>query len=463
MARPKRFSRLRRGVSKVTSASKRILRRKSKSNNGSSAVTSVAQSVASRPSRKRRVVITGIGAITVLGLNTLDTWNNLVAGKSGISRISFFDASHLPVQIAGEVHGFDPLKYVEAKEVRRMARCSQFAVAAAQEAIENSGLRIGSDIRNDRIGVVMGTALGGYEMSETGSQDYYKFGYKRGNPFALPAALPNAPGHHISTQFGLKGPLSTVVAACASGTQAIGDAAELIRRGKATAALAGGVEAVVNETAIAAFSKLRVLSSSNNETPELAQRPFDVTRDGFAYSEGSVVMMLEDYEFARARGATMVAEVLGMGVSSDAYHIAIPDPEAGGPIRAMQWALEDSHLALHEIDYINAHGSATPTNDALETTAIKQIFGERAYDIPITSTKSMTGHAMGAAGAIEALSTVMTIKHGIIPPTINLNTPDPACDLDYVPNVAREKEVNIALSNSFGLGGQNATLAFSKV
>jgi beta-ketoacyl-acyl-carrier-protein synthase II len=414
-------------------------------------------------SKKRRVVITGIGAITVLGLNALDTWTNLLAGKSGIGRITSFDASHLPVQIAGEVKGFDPLQYVEAKEARRMARCSQFAVASAQEAIENSGLRIGSDVKHDRVGVVMGTALGGYEMSETGSQEYYKLGYKRSNPFSLPAALPNAPGHHVSTQFSLKGPLSTVVAACASGTQAIGEAAELIRRDKAIAILAGGVEAVVIETAIAAFSKMRVLSTSNNDAPELAQKPFDVNRDGFAYSEGCTVMMLEDYDFARARGANIIAEVLGMGVSSDAYHIAIPDPDAGGPIRSMTWALQDAGLAPHHIEYINAHGSATPTNDMLETAAIKQVFGERAYDIPVTSTKSMVGHAMGAAGAIEALSTVLTIKHSIIPPTINLHTPDPACDLDYVPNIARVKEVNLVMSNSFGLGGQNATLVLGKV
>jgi beta-ketoacyl-acyl-carrier-protein synthase II len=414
-------------------------------------------------SRKKRVVITGIGAITVLGLNTMDTWANLVAGKSGISRISSFDASILTVQIAGEVKSFDPLKFIEAKEARRMARCSHFAVAAAQEAIDNSGLRIGKDVKADRIGVVMGTALGGYEMSEAGSREYWESGFKRGNPFALPAALPNAPGHHISTHFGLKGPLSTVVAACASGTQAIGDAADLIRRGKAKAFLAGGVEAVVIHTAIAAFAKLRVLSQTNNDTPEKAQRPFDSTRDGFAYSEGCVVMMLEDYDFAKARGAQPIAEVLGMGVSSDAYHIAIPDPTASGAVRAMTWALEDAGLSINEIDYINAHGSGTQANDTLETAAIKQVFGERAYDVPVTSTKSMVGHAMGGAGAIEALSTVLTIKHGIIPPTINLHTPDPDCDLDYVPNTAREKKVNIALSNSFGLGGQNATIAFGAV
>jgi len=423
---------------------------------------SVPHVITAGPNKRRRIVITGIGAITVLGLNLVDTWNNLIIGRSGIGPITQFDPAHLPVRIAGEVKGFDPLNYFDIKDLRRMARCSQFAVAAAREAIEHSGLRIGKDLKADRIGVVMGTALGGYEMSEGGSREYYQYGYKRVNPFALPAALPNAPAHHISTFFGLKGVLSTVVAACASGTQAIGDAAEMIRLGKADAVLAGGVEAVLTETAIAAFAKMRVLSTLN-EQPELAQRPFDLTRDGFAYSEGCAVMMLEDYERAKARGATIYAEVLGMGVSSDAYHIAIPDPSAGGAIRAMQWALQDAGLAPHHVDYINAHGSATQTNDALETAAIKHVFGEHAYDIPVTSTKSMVGHAMGAAGAIEALSTIMTIKTGIIPPTINLHHPDPACDLDYVPHRARLKEVIYAISNSFGLGGQNATIAFGKV
>lgn len=460
MARPKRFSSLRRGLGRFTSAGKRVLRRGNKADTTEAYAQAYAH--ASGGSKKRRVVITGIGAITVLGLNTIDTWNNLVAGRSGIGVITQFDASNLPVRIAGEVKGFDPLRYIEAKEARRMARCSHFAVAAAQEAIEQSGLRIGKDVKDDRIGIVMGTALGGYEMSENGSREYYQYGYKRSNPFALPAALPNAPGHHISTQFGLKGPLSTVVAACASGTQAIGDGAEMIRKGKADAVLAGGVEAVVIETAIVAFSKMRVLSTLN-EQPELAQRPFDIKRDGFAYSEGCVVMMLEDYDRAKARGAHLFAEVLGMGVSSDAYHIAIPDPSAGGAIRAMTWALGDAGLTRHAIDYINAHGSATQTNDILETTAVKHVFGERAYDIPVTSTKSMVGHAMGAAGAIEALSTILTIEHGIIPPTINLHNPDPACDLDYVPNVARKRNVNLAISNSFGLGGQNATIVFGKV
>ncbi len=455
MASTKRFAGLKGGLRKLVSFASRKMRRR----RGMDGAPHVH---VPQPDRRRRVVITGIGAITVLGLNTMDTWNGLILGRSGIGPITQFDASQLPVRIAGEVKGFDPTRYVEPKEARRMARCSQFAIAAAQEALERSGLRIGKDVATDRMGVVMGTALGGYEMSDNGTQEYRRLGWRRASPFALPAALPNAPGHHISTRFGAKGPLSTVVAACASGTQAIGEAAEMIRNGKMDAAFAGGVEATVIEPAIVAFTAMRVLST-HNEEPEKAQRPFDATRDGFVYSEGCVVMILEEYERAKARGADIYAEVLGMGVSSDAHHIAIPDPTGSGAIRAMQWALEDAGLTPDQVDYINAHGSATPTNDVLETMAIKQVFGERAYDIPVTSTKSMVGHAMGAAGAIEALSTVLTIRYGIIPPTINLHTPDPQCDLDYVPNVARQKEVVYAISNSFGLGGQNATLALGKV
>jgi beta-ketoacyl-acyl-carrier-protein synthase II len=458
MARPKRFSKLSGGIKRVASYTTNKVLRRDKRRAAQYVTTN-----ASGEAKKRRVVITGIGAITVLGLNTMDTWNGLITGRSGIGPITQFDASQLPVRIAGEVKGFEATRYIEPKEARRMARCSHFAIAAGQEAMDRSGLRIGKDVSPDRTGVVMGTALGGYEMADNGLQEYRRLGLRKANPFALPASLPNAPGHHISTFFGAKGPLSTVVAACASGTQAIGEAAELIRNGKIDAAFAGGVEATVIEPAIVAFYIMRVLSSKYNDTPQLAQRPFDATRDGFCYSEGCVVMMLEEYERAKARGADMIAEVLGVGVSSDAHHIAIPDPTGSGAIRAMQWAIEDAGIGASDVKYINAHGSATSTNDTLETAAIKHVFGERAYDIPVSSTKSMTGHAMGAAGAIEALSTALTVRYGIIPPTINLNTPDPTCDLDYVPNVARNKEVNFAISNSFGLGGQNATLAFGKI
>lgn len=344
-----------------------------------------------------------------------------------------------------------------------MARCSHFAIAAAQEAYDDSGLQVGKDVRPDRVGVVMGTALGGFEMSHSGMVELQTFGYRRMNPFSLPAALPNAPGHHISTRFGAKGPLCTVVAACASGTQSIGDAAEMIRRGKIDAAFAGGVEATVIDGAIAAFSLMRVLSTKHNDDPAHAARPFDLTRDGFCFAEGCVVLMLEDYERAKARGARMYAEYLGMGVSSDAHHIAIPDPEGAGVIRAMRWALEDAHVGPQEIDYINAHGSGTPTGDPIETMAIKAVLGEHAYAIPVSSTKSIVGHAMGASGSIEALSTILSLKESIIPPTINLNTPDPECDLDYVPNVARRAKVTIAMSNSIGLGGQNAAIVLGKI
>jgi beta-ketoacyl-acyl-carrier-protein synthase II len=404
-----------------------------------------------------------MGAITVMGLSVDETWSGLVAGKSGITRITQFNADEFVVRIAGEVKGFDPSLHVEPKEARRMSRCSQFSVAAAKEVIADSGLRIGADVANERVGVVMGTAMGGFEMSDGGMVEFRKHNFKRGNMFALSAALPNAPAFHISTQHAAKGPLSTVVAACASGTQSIGDAADMIRLGKADAMFAGGVEAAIVEGAIASFTLMKVLSASGNDAPELAQRPFDSTRDGFVLSEGCVVFMLEDLELARARGAKIYAEVMGMGVSSDAHHIAIPDPTGGGAIRSMQWALRDAGVEASAIQYINAHGSATPTNDALETSAIKQVFGERSYDIPVTSTKSMAGHAMGASGALEALSTIKTMQHGMLAPTINLASPDPSCDLDYVPNVARAKAVDFALSNSFGLGGQNASIVFGKV
>jgi len=454
MARSKRFSSLRTSVRKVaTFAGNKFRDARERRSDRQRAPDQF----------NRRVVVTGLGAITVLGLDVATTWAGLVAGRSGIGPITQFDASELPVRIAGEVKGFDPLKYSEPKEARRMARVSHFAVAAAQEAMNDSGLQIGKDVRPDRVGVVMGTALGGFEMSHSGMQELHTMGYRRVNPFALPAALPNAPGHHISTRFGAKGPLSTVVAACASGTQSIGDAAEMIRRGKVDAAFAGGVEATVIDGAIAAFSLMRVLSTKHNDDPARAGRPFDATRDGFCFAEGCVVLMLEDYDMARARGAKIYAEYLGMGVSSDAHHIAIPDPDGAGVIRAMTWALDDAHLRPHEIDYINAHGSGTIAGDPIETMAIKTVLGGHAYSVAVSSTKSMVGHAMGASGSIEALSTLLTIRDSIIPPTINLNTPDPECDLDYVPNIARKADVNIALSNSIGLGGQNATIAFGKV
>ncbi len=454
MAKQKRFARVRSGFGRIaTAARERIDRRRETPH----------IYVRSGMHTPRRAVITGMGAITVLGHTVADTWQGLVDGRSGISKITSFDVTNLPVKIGGEVRGFDPLKYLEAKEARRMSRASHLAVAAATDAMRDAGVVIGRDVKADRAAVVMGTAMGGFEMSYSAMRDFETQGLRKMNPFGLPAALPNAPGHHISTQLNAKGPLSTVVAACASGTQSIGDAAELVRRNRADVVFAGGVEGLMIDGAIAAFSLMRVLASKYNDTPELAARPFSIDRDGFCYSEGAAVLIIEDYEHARARGATIYAEVLGMGVSSDAHHIAIPDPTGSGAVRAMQWALEDARVAPADIDYINAHGSGTHANDPLETKAIKEVLGEHAYDTPVTSTKSMVGHAMGASGAIEALSTIMTIQHGVIPPTINLDNPDPECDLNYVPNVARSQIVDIAMSNSFGLGGQNATVVFGKV
>ena len=466
MSRPKRFSKIRNGAQRFASFASQKMRerrlRKARTRADELDELRTSADGFHTYNGAKRVVITGIGSITVLGLNTADSWANMVAGKSGIGMITQFNPSHLPVRIAGEIHGFDATKFIEPKEARRMARVSHFAIAAAKEALEDSGLRIGTDVPNDRVGVVMGTAMGGFEMSDAGMVDLRTMGYRRMSPFALPAALPNAPGHHISRCYGAKGPLDTVVAACASGTQAIGNAADMIRRGKTDVMFAGGVEAVINEGAVASFSLMRVLCTTHNDDPTHAQRPFDATRNGFVYSEGCVVMILESLEHARARGAKIYGEVLGLGVSSDAHHIAIPDPTGSGAVRAMTWAMEDAGIRSDQVDYINAHGSATETNDPLETKAIKEVFGERAYDIPVTSTKSMTGHAMGAAGAIEAMVTVMSLKHGILTPTINLYHPDPDCDLDYVPNLAREADLEIGLSNSFGLGGQNACLALGK-
>ena len=452
----KRFGRVRSGIGRVARAAReRINQRRGH------LVTQPA--IIIRRTVQRRAVITGLGAVTCLGLNVPVMWEGLINGRSGIARVTGFDVSTIPVKIAGQVREFTRSTLVEPKEARRMARASHLALSAAEEALGDSGIRIGRDVKPERTAVIMGTAIGGFEMSYGAMKEYETLGYRKVNPFGLPAALPNAPGHHISKYFNAKGPLSTVVAACASGTQTVGDALELIRRGRSDLVFAGGVDSVFIDGALVAFSLMRVLASKYNDIPGQAARPFDVTRDGFCYSEGAAVLMIEDYDHAMARGARIYAEVLGMGVSSDAHHIAIPDPTASGAIRAMEWALEDAHLSPGDIQYVNAHGSGTQTNDPLETRAIKKVLGQHAYSVPLNSIKSMMGHAMGASGAIEAMSTALTIKHGIIPPTINLETPDPECDLDYVPKVARRATIDIALSNSFGLGGQNATIALGRV
>jgi beta-ketoacyl-acyl-carrier-protein synthase II len=409
---------------------------------------------------RKRVVVTGVRAMTPLALTLEETWQNLVAGRSGVGPITQFDASESPSRIAGEIKGFDPEDYIDRKEARRMARCSQVSVAVAQAALTDAGLELPL-VNAARVGVAMGTAVGGFELAVGVVDDHRSRGWGRVNPFTAIGMLLNMPSHHVSCFAGAKGPISTEVAACASGTQAIGEAADAIRLGAADVMICGGVEALIHFAPITSFCAMRALSTRNDE-PQKASRPFDLERDGFVYSEGCAILVLESLEHAAARAAQVRAEVLGHASSSDAYHVAQPHPEGEGAIHAMRRALEDGGLAPSDVDYINAHGTSTPINDAVETKAIKDVFGQRAYDIPISSTKSMIGHAMGGAGAIEAAVCVKTIEEGVIHPTINLENPDPVCDLDYVSGGARQAEVGVTLSNSFGLGGQNACLVLGR-
>jgi beta-ketoacyl-acyl-carrier-protein synthase II len=385
----------------------------------------------------------------------------MVAGRSGISTITLFDASDLPIRIAGELKGFDVTEYLDIKEARRMARSSHLALAAGIQAMADAGL--GDQVPNpERAGVVMGTGIGGFDAGLEGWDTYKAKGLRRVNPFTAMALLCNMPAHHLSLRYQCQAYNSTVVTACASGTQAIGEATEAIRRGAADLMLAGGVEGMIHPVLVGAFIVMRVLAA-DNDSPEKAIKPFDARRDGFVCSEGSAVMVLERLDHALERGARIYAEVLGYAANTDAYHVAIPDPEGAGAVRCMRWALEDAGVEPAEIDYINAHGPGTEVGDPAETRAIKTLFGEHAYRVPISSTKSMVGHALGGAGAIEGMACVKTIETGIIHPTINYEVPDPECDLDYVPNVARKAGVRTTLSNSFGLGGQNACLVLSKI
>ncbi len=409
-----------------------------------------------------RVVITGMGAITPLGHCVADTWQSLVEGRSGVDEITQFDAGHLAVRFAAEVKNFNPEHYIPRKEARRMARSSQFAVATATQAVEDAGLAYPfPDDLAERSGVLLGTGMGGFDKVEEGIKTHLERGLSKVNPFSLPAALPNLSTFHVCIKLNAQGYSNTTATACAAGNIAIAEAAEIIKRGQCEVMLAGGVEGAITETTIAGFIVMRAISSRNEE-PARASRPFDSSRDGFVVGEGCAIFVLERLEHALARGARIYAEVLGTGHSSDTYHIAAPDPGSRGAIRAMKWALADAGVRPDEIDYINAHGPSTPLGDAAETFAIKSLFGPQAYRIPVSSTKSMIGHALGGAGAIEALACVKAIETGIIHPTINYQHPDPECDLDYVPNQAREKEVNLVLSNSFGLGGQNSCLIVGK-
>ncbi len=409
---------------------------------------------------KRRVVVTGLGLVTPLGTGVDETWKNLIEGKSGIGPITLFDASSLPVRIAGEVKGFDPAQYIEQKEIKKMDRFIHFAIAATQMAMEDSKLRITPE-NSERVGVIVGSGMGGLPAIEHYHKIVLEKGYRRLTPFFIPMLIINLAAGQISIRYGAKGPNSSPVTACATGSHAIGDAFKIIQRVDADAMIAGSSEAVITYLGVAGFAVMKALSTRNEE-PEKASRPFDIDRDGFVMGEGAGIVILEELGHALKRGARIYAEIIGYGMSGDAHHITAPHPEGDGARRCMLNAINDAEIRPEDISYINAHGTSTKYGDELETLAIKNVFKEHAYKLAVSSTKSMTGHTLGAAGSIEAIFTILSIYHGIVPPTINLENPDPACDLDYVPNKARKMEIEYAISNSFGFGGTNACLVFKK-
>lgn len=409
---------------------------------------------------RRRVVVTGIGLVTPLGNNAEENWSALMAGRSGIGPITRFDASGLPVRIAGEVRGLDVSQHLDRREVRRMDLFSQFAVVAAGQALADAGWK-DAGIDPDRTAVILGVGMGGIATLEGGVRDFYSGGVKQLSPFFIPRLIANMAPAHVAMRYGLRGENFAIVSACASGGHAIGEALRRVRQGEQDAALAGGVEAAVTPMGVAGFAVMRALSTRNEE-PERASRPFDAGRDGFVVAEGGGVVFLETLESAVARGARIYAELVGYGANADAYHITMPAPAGEGARRCMERALQDGGVEPSAVDYVNAHGTSTPLNDAAETLAIKHVFGEHAYRLAVSSTKSMTGHTLGAAGAIEAAYTALALYHQRVPPTINYETPDPECDLDYVPNQARALAIRFALSNSFGFGGTNSTLVLQR-
>ncbi|NPA41821.1 MAG: beta-ketoacyl-ACP synthase II [Aquificae bacterium] len=412
---------------------------------------------------RRRVVITGLGAVTPIGTGVSKFWENLTKGVSGIDLIKGFDPDEfgLTVKIAGEVKDFDPLQFMDKKEASRLSLFVQYAVAASEEAIRDSKIKeAGYDPL--KIGVIIGTGIGGLRDIEKEHSVILKKGARRVSPFFIPYGISNMGAGYVAIRHGFKGPNYCVVSACATGNHAIGDAFRMIQAGDIDAAIAGGTEAAITPLGVAGFAVMRALSTRNDE-PQKASRPFDKDRDGFVMGEGAGIVVLEEYEHAKARGAKIYAELVGYGATDDAYHITAPHECGEGAYECMKLALEDAGLNPDEVDYINAHGTSTPLNDKVETLAIKQLFKEHAYKLKISSNKSMVGHLLGAAGAVEAVASVKTIETGVIPPTINLENPDPECDLDYVPNEAVEADVRVVLSNSFGFGGTNACLIFKKV
>ncbi len=409
---------------------------------------------------RRRVVVTGIGMVIPQGAGKDEVWKKICEGVSGVGPITKFDPTGFETRIAAEVRDFDPARFIDPKDLRKMDPFIHFAIGAACIATEDSGIDFSKE-DPERVGVIIGVGLGGLATLEQSFQVLRDRGPKRISPFFIPAIIPNEAPAHISIRFGLKGPNMAVATACASGAHAIGMAFRAIQYGDIDVAVSGGVEATITPLAVAGFNAMRALSTRNDE-PQKASRPFDRDRDGFVIGEGGAVMILEELERAKKRGAQIYAELVGYGYNSDAYHLAAPDPEGEGAARCMLLALKDARLSPEDVDYINAHGTGTPAGDLTETIAIKRVFGPRAYKIPVSSTKSMTGHLLGGAGSTEAVFCVLSIRDGIIPPTINYENPDPECDLDYVPNVAREAKVRVALSNSFGFGGANAVLIFKK-
>src|SRR5687768_4841839 len=407
----------------------------------------------------RRVAVTGLGAITPIGLDAPSTWQAAVAGESGIGFIEAFDASEFPVRIAGEVKGFDPAAVAPPKEARRMDRNVLLALGAAQEAWKDAGV---NGLDPARVGIVVGSAIGGLPGIVEQSNVLRDRGPDRVSPFFIPSVLVDSASGQIAISLGLKGPNYAPVSACATGSHAVGEGAEIVRRGDADAVLAGGTEACMHPLILAGFCAMRGLAAEE-EHPPRASRPFDATRAGFVIGEGAGALVLEELEAAQARGATIYAEVLGYGTSNDAYHMAAPEPEATGVALMMRSALERAEVDPKRVGYINAHGTSTPLGDAAETKAIKDVFGDHAYDLAVSSTKSMMGHCFGAAGALEAQMAALAVHHGVLPPTINYEHPDPACDLDYVPNEARETQVDVALSNAMGLGGHNACVLIGRV
>jgi 3-oxoacyl-[acyl-carrier-protein] synthase II len=407
-----------------------------------------------------RVVVTGVGLVSPVGIGTEESWRAICAGRNGISRFTAFDASQYPCRIAGEIRGFDPASYVERKEIKKMGRFIHFAVAASEFALAASGLKI--DAGNaERVGVYIGSGIGGFEVMEREFESLMLHGPKRTSPFFIPATVVNLASGHVSIRTGAKGPNTATATACTSSAHSIGDSFKIIQRGDAEAMICGGAEAPICRLGIAGFGAMRALSTRNEE-PERASRPFDKQRDGFVIGEGSGILILEELESARRRGAPILAEIVGYGMSGDAFHITAPPEDGDGAFRVMRAALKDAGLRPSQVDYVNAHGTSTEVGDRAETVALKRCFGEHASKLAVSSTKSMTGHLLGGAGGFEAGIAVLAIRDQIAPPTINYEFPDPDCDLDYVPNQARPMRIDCALSNSFGFGGTNGALIFKR-